>query len=947
VRRADTLPPPPTGLTSWRSVARHALDLIGQHRPGSGMPALPRSIAETAMFDRVAQEPSRGSSASTLFVVEPEQHPYTAMYDCGGLPLRGRNIARPVKTFKAARQKAAEQGGAWIYRIEPDAAQKTNPIRRGKANANEIVGAIYVYGASDGGAAMPIAIPNVDALAWNGAAPHGTAGFDATTGRPLPPTAARHTDILVERHRPGSPEPAAQPSAGDKATYDDVMKERGPKERARFVLSTVPPDQAFDGTGRPDGKLFRFAKDAVEAVRKRGEDTWLYRIEPAATRLQRVRSGGKAARYEVVGGVHVYADGTVMPIAIPNERAVRWTAGTPRQHNWRYVAAVGTSFATGAAILGEGVWMLHDTVPENTKNILTLAVAFSAIRGLVKVARYAPSLVWQKRYQRIRELGDKQVFETALNELEGLIKNRVNLLKLDVLGLPPEAQTLAEFRDAVHSLRGFDPGTSHLRSPKTRLNAMADELEKLVVELSPERRGDAKTDAYALKHSLGESRALLLTALESMAGLPDRTASTATQTTLARFDALISQLKRFDGSTARWRSMERELRMKLNRLDEAARAMGIDPTEIQAQVNAMRETLAGKASYDKALRHYDRFIERLTSGERRLMTWFEGIPKADREELVDAVGTLRRAIELLCDDKPDNDPEALASLKAGWAKLNVAPQFRPAGSPVRWVIDIVTAATYMGALAYALRNHGTGILEPSIVMLFSVAYAADGVRMIGIRAADFARICLIDEGRFRPGLGKRFPIFSRPDEQTPVADGFLFNKLLSIADETATQIGAAFLMFKVGFDWYKEWGVYAIDVKSKVVDHSWRYPKPPPGGTVRFDKGDLITDTVTKPFYFFTTAYQFKDSLNRRFDPPDWEHGTARTRFLDGKIWAGVGSLALVAGSLVKAEAPDAVPWTWEEVGGGVLWVAHGVGGSLLLVAHGIAEAAVVSHLGG
>jgi len=282
----------------------------------------------------------------------------------------------------------------------------------------------------------------------------------------------------------------------------------------------------------------------------------------------------------------------------------------------------------------------------------------------------------------------------------------------------------------------------------------------------------------------------------------------------------------------------------------------------------------------------------MITGDHRFLNWFEGIPKAGQKAIADEVGNLHEAIRLLKDDTPSNDKAALAMMKASAEKLHIAPQFRPASSPVRWAIDIVQSASYVGALGYAAHTPAKDWVSQTAVWLFSAAYVADGVRLLGIRTADLGRIWLVDEGRFRPSLGTRLPIFRRPEGQTKVAGSFLFDKGLSIIDETATWFGAAGLLVKVGIEWNKEWGLFVIkDAAGKVVGHSWRNQLPPPGGKTTFDKGWLISGTVAKTFYWGVTTYQFTDSLKRRFVSPEATDADPRNRFLNGKVWAAIGSV--------------------------------------------------------
>jgi hypothetical protein len=155
---ADGRPLAPSSFApsrTWEEVASNAQDLVDRHReandPGSSVPALQSSANDAALFAYLTRD--RATDASTLWTVTPELPDSSA----GVRTKRSNTFA----SFDAARQAALSRGGAWVSRVEPDAARPA-PVRRGRADADELmISAFYdVHGA------MPIAIPNLLSAAW-------------------------------------------------------------------------------------------------------------------------------------------------------------------------------------------------------------------------------------------------------------------------------------------------------------------------------------------------------------------------------------------------------------------------------------------------------------------------------------------------------------------------------------------------------------------------------------------------------------------------------------------------------------------------------------------------------------------------------------------------------------------------------------------------------------
>jgi Domain of unknown function (DUF4781) len=317
-RDASGAPRPPgtvrVGLERWSDVARHADEIAAAHDPVSGAPpATPPSAAEAAVLAALVQPPGRG--ARTRFVVSGAG-PQHVVYDGQGVATKGAKVVS-FKSFEAARRSAAARDGAWVHRIEP-ATGRQAPSRRGRAESDEVAGSAHVYA---DGSVLPFGIPNTQ------------------RGAPPPPTTvslrlgnwgdvASHAETLVAQRRAAGPD-AAPLSADEAALFERLTQPRTRGARVRFAVSNAAPHEAFGDTGAARvtaAPSFRSLADARAAAQAEG-GAWVYRIEPPSARAQRqqaLRGTGRADASEVVGGVHVGADGEALPLGIPNPQAAAW-----------------------------------------------------------------------------------------------------------------------------------------------------------------------------------------------------------------------------------------------------------------------------------------------------------------------------------------------------------------------------------------------------------------------------------------------------------------------------------------------------------------------------------------------------------------------------------------------------------------------------------------------
>jgi hypothetical protein len=146
-----------SGVPSYKDLAapRKIDPLIQQHEQSATDPSVPRlqpTNDEIAVTKWLMEDPVAGSG--TLFVLS-KLGPNDTIYGAnGGLRARGSDT---FKTFKEASDAAAQRGGGWVHRVQPNTDMRPVYARR-RVDANEVVGAVHVNAA---GQHLPYGIPNM------------------------------------------------------------------------------------------------------------------------------------------------------------------------------------------------------------------------------------------------------------------------------------------------------------------------------------------------------------------------------------------------------------------------------------------------------------------------------------------------------------------------------------------------------------------------------------------------------------------------------------------------------------------------------------------------------------------------------------------------------------------------------------------------------------------
>ncbi|HEY9028407.1 MAG TPA: hypothetical protein VIP05_29210, partial [Burkholderiaceae bacterium] len=304
--------------------------------------------AEAAIADALRADPAAG--ANDFFVVS-RRGPGKALADG-----RGVDTSNGYRTFDEALAAAGTnrklRGGAWVHRVRPDNVTLATLGKSGGKGAHlapgEVAGSIWVDGAQRPTA---LVVANPAAAAWTELAP---AGAPARTwhGALVAPTGGTrtlddadavvaHADRLVAQYRPGQGRTAPPEAAPLVAA---LQQSRLTGARTRFVVSDKPPAEVFaDGTALHGGASFKsFAK--ASAAARDGGGSWVYRAE-----LPQVRTRGQPVAWDVVGGLHVYDDGAVMPVGVARTDAAAWTR--PGALRVAGTAAVGVLAFAGTAWL--------------------------------------------------------------------------------------------------------------------------------------------------------------------------------------------------------------------------------------------------------------------------------------------------------------------------------------------------------------------------------------------------------------------------------------------------------------------------------------------------------------------------------------------------------------------------------------------------------------------
>ena len=219
---------------------------------------------------------------------------------------------------------------------------------------------------------------------------------------------AQHAPDLVEHYRPVAGQPAPQAPDTLAALMAPLTQSRVHGSRARFVVSDTAPGDAIGGGASIGMRHFKTFDDAAAAAAKDGGN-WVYRGE-----MPQLRAKGQPVDWNVVGAVHVYADGSRMPAGIANPEAAAWTRPA-----WHQVAA---SAALGTAGLGVATYAASKfAVPHLLDDSLTLAAMGTVLRSSLKMSRFGHAGRWQSRYTQMKDLaGARGEFERHLNRLAAL-----------------------------------------------------------------------------------------------------------------------------------------------------------------------------------------------------------------------------------------------------------------------------------------------------------------------------------------------------------------------------------------------------------------------------------------------------------------------------------------------------------------------------------------------
>ena len=472
----------------------------------------------------------------------------------------------------------------------------------------------------------------------------------------------------------------------------------------------------------------------------------------------------------------------VPPAAAPDAAHAALPPATTRR------VAVATTL--GAGSVGLATLGAFEFVPAHLfGTALTWAIAGSAMRGGIKLARFAQSRKWEGRIDRMaKELDSKASFEHSLNTLEDLGQRRLDA--------------------------GADPATH------------------------------------------------------------------------AAFSAAVDRLLHQDPRGRLFRGVrERRLHDQADELRANAHALGIPVDEANELVDSMQARLGSRASFDRDLALHTRFAERLhKDSERpsRMARVLTGIPAAKAEELKGNLSEVEKALVLLRNKNPVDDPQALEQLKTAVANLSVAPNLRPSTSLIRWTIDGVQLATY-GVAANTLL-HGYAALPgdlstwPTVAVasVFAVSNVADGVKIAAVRWAGFRQ----------------------PSDRAPISEHPFIQKGLGQVDEQFTLLGSLATVAKTGT-------TLGVDIAH-------------PNSSGHLLIGNGIDVAAALP-YAYGALRQLRNSMDRGFKDPAPDDSPGRKTMLNAKIIAGTTAIALAVDSAAqkiwfsdddkkKRRGPDILP---------------------------------------
>jgi len=624
---------------------------------GSAPPLAQADPAAAAIADALRADPAAGSRD---FFVVSRRGPGRAIADG-----RGVDTSKAYATFDDAVAALAQnrklRGGAWVHRVS---GANFDPAALGKGAhlaADDVAGSIFVDGQQQP-TALVVANPAADA--WADLAPPASAA--RMRGGALVQPGVRtladadavvaHADQLVAQYRPGAGRTA--PPAAD-ALVTALRQSRLTGARTRFVVSDKPPAEVFgDATARLDrAPSFKSFKGAAEDAQSKG-GRWVYRAE-----LPQVRSKGQPIRWDVVGGLHVYDDGAVMPVGVARTDAAAWTR--PGALRVATTATAGVLAFAGVSYLARG---LPFNLPHDT---LTLAAIGTMVRSAAKISRFGHAGRWQSRFVEMQETAANRAdFESALRQLDALDGSP---------GTTRLSQAVADFRRTDRALSGT--------KADARAGAIRGALEPL--RQAAGTPGDALVDTL-VRHV--DAKARFDVALDRHAAFLDHLTAPGGKAGVRRFVAGMH-----------------------DKVDDQGVAKG-PISSFRQQFGDVQNVLVG---------------------------WERGGPSA------------------LSDDA------LKANLEEAVGKLHVAPELRKGASPIRWALDGVQFTTYAVAWGSSLHGVDGEALSQTATWAFNAAFAADAVRITGVRFA---------------GLLDR----KLSDGATKTASSQLYSKWLPAADDSFT-----------------------------------------------------------------------------------------------------------------------------------------------------------------
>ncbi|SDI82737.1 glutamate cyclase domain-containing protein [Variovorax sp. OV700] len=154
--------------------------------------------------------------------------------------------------------------------------------------------------------------------------------------------AALHLEETIAQQREagqaGELPPGMILSDADKAVTQGLLKNPTPESQECFVVSVRPPSKGIFGGDDVRAKrkdVFETIEKAQEAVSKRNDGAWIYRVAPEGGIGEMIRVG-KARSHNILGAFYVNKDKSVFPVGIANPQFDRWdlsaTAPAGRAH---------------------------------------------------------------------------------------------------------------------------------------------------------------------------------------------------------------------------------------------------------------------------------------------------------------------------------------------------------------------------------------------------------------------------------------------------------------------------------------------------------------------------------------------------------------------------------------------------------------------------------------